>query len=732
MAPFPSRRALSAALLCLAVACSRAAAPSLTEVARWEERAARVTITRDDWGIPHVHGPTDADAVFGMVYAQAEDDFNRIEVNYLNALGRLAEAEGEAAVWSDLRMRLFIDEDTLRALYGGADSSMRSLMEGWADGLNYFLHTHAEVRPRVLARFEPWMALAFSEGSIGGDIESVGLRGLRRLYGGDTAAVAELPLRPRGPSGSNGFAVGPSRSASGKALLLINPHTSFFFREELQMTSDEGLNAYGAVTWGQFFVYQGFNDRAGWMHTSSNNDAIDEYAVTVDSSATGWTYRFGTETRPVRTRTVTLRVRQGDTLATRIFTVHATHQGPVVRAEGGRWIAVRLMNDPLNALTQSWSRTKARTLAEFRATMERHTNSSNNTVYADADGHIAYFHANFVPRRNARLDWTKPVDGNDPATEWQGIHTVDESPNVFDPKGGWIQNTNNWPFSAAGPESPRARDYAPYFEGGEGENARGLHAIEVLSRERAFTLDKLIAAAYDPHLIAFDALVPALVRDHAALPARDVQRARLAGPVALLRDWDRRSGEASQATTLAVLWGEALASLARSDEEAEGAPLLTYLARGARPAMRLAALDSAVAQLTRDFGGWQVPWGEVNRFQRVTGAIVQPFADSMPSIPVGFTSSRWGSLASFQARRYPGTKRMYGTSGNSFVAVVEFGDSVRARAVTAGGLNSVPGSPHFNDQAERYATGALRPVYFWPAELEGHVERRYHPGERTP
>ncbi len=735
---------LSLLVVALLIAACATEGPSREERARWDAQAARVTITRDDWGIPHIRGKTDADAVFGMVYAQAEDDFNRIEVNFLTALGRMAEAEGKSAVWSDLRMRLFIDPDTLRAQYAASPEWLRTLMDAWADGLNHFLVTHPEVQPRVLKHFEPWMALAFSEGSIGGDIEGVSLKELEALYGSpDTASASAGSVRRDvaqaepltgliEPGGSNGFAVGPTRSASGKALLLINPHTSFFFREELQMTSDEGLNAYGAVTWGQFFVYQGFNATAGWMHTSSSNDAIDEFAVTATKTADGYTYAYDTAQRRVVTQRIALRVRDGEQLSTREFTVYRTHHGPVVREAAGKWIAVRLMNEPVKALTQSYLRTKAKNLAEFRTNMDLHTNSSNNTVFADAEGNIAYFHANFIPRRDTRFDWSKPVDGSDPATEWQGVHTVDESPNVFNPSTGWIQNTNNHPFSAAGAASPKQSAYARYFEDGEGENARGLHAIEVLTRERAFDIDKLVAAAYDPHLPAFDALIPALVRDYDALRPSDARKLALKEPITLLRAWDRRSGAKSVALTVAHFWGTDLFARVQADPDAEGTSLFAFMARGATAEQRLGALESAVARLTADFGDWRTAWGDVNRFQRLTADIAQPFSDSGPSIPVGFASANWGSLAAFGARPYPGTKKMYGTYGNSFVAVVEFGDSVMARAITAGGLNSVPGSKHFNDQAERYARGDLRTVYFHPSQLAGHTERSYRPGERAP
>ncbi len=713
---------------------AQTSAPSASELARWERGARAVTIVRDDWGIAHVHGKTDADAVFGMIYAQAEDDFNRVETNYLNSMGRLAEAEGERAIWQDLRMKLFIDPDGMRAKYAASPRWLRRLMDGWADGLNYYLHTHPSVKPRVITRFEPWMALTFSEGSIGGDIESVSLDGLGAFYG-DSArrpapAVGSRPPMPAGePTGSNGFAIAPSNTVNHRALLLINPHTSFFFRSELQMASDEGLDAYGAVTWGQFFIYQGFNPRAGWMHTSTGADVIDEYAETVVRKNGRPFYRYGRELRPLVTSRITVPYRTERGMARRTFTVYRTHHGPIVRSADGKWISVRLMERPVEALSQSFLRTKATTLADYRKVMELHANSSNNTVYADADGHIAYFHPQFVPRRDDRFDWTRPVDGSDPATEWHGVHAVEESPHVIDPPNGWIQNTNDWPYSAAGPYSPKKAAFPKYMDVA-GESPRGLHAIRVLEGRKDFTPERLRSAAFDSYLTAFARLVPALLEAYDSLPAGDPIRAKVAGPIDALRRWDFRWSAASVPTSLAVYWGDTLATLARADAESEGMPVFDYMADQTKPAERVGALAAAVGRLTRDFGTWKTPWGEINRFQRLTGDIVQPFDDARPSIPVPFTSAKWGSLASFGAKTYPGTKRIYGTYGNSFVAVVEFGrDSVRAMAVTAGGESGDPRSPHFNDEAVRYAAGDLRPVYFYPGQLAGHTERTYTPGK---
>lgn len=739
MTRVPKRPRILLALLCLLASVplrpAGAQAPAPGEIARWERRAADVTITRDDWGIAHVRGKTDADAVFGMEYAQAEDDFNRVETNYLNSIGRLAEAEGEGRVWQDLRQKLFMDPDTLKALYRSSPESLRALMDAFADGLNFYLYRHPEVKPRVITRFEPWMALTFTEGSIGGDIESIALEELAAFYGG-AVAPTEVALRTRDdgfppePTGSNGFAIAPKNALNGHALLWINPHTSFYFRSELQMTSDEGLNAYGAVTWGQFFVYQGFNPTAGWMHTSSGVDNIDEFLETVVRRKGKLYYRYGGKLLPLRSRTLEVPYRTADGgRAAKTFTVHYTQHGPVVRRSGERWVSVALMNSPVKALTQSYTRTKARNYEEFRRILELHTNSSNNTVFADAEGNIAYFHSNYIPRRDPSFDWTRPVEGSDPRTAYRGVLSVEETPGLLNPATGWLFNVNDWPWSAAGPDSPKRADFPAYVERGREETARGEHALRVLSGGKDWTMESLAAAAFDPYLPAFAELLPPLIRDYDALPAGDARRARLEKPVTLLRGWDYRWGVNSIPTSLAVFWGTELYRAVGEEARAAGLSPQRYAAERASPAARLGALDAAVQWLDRDFGRWQTPWGDINRFQRWSAEIDPHFDDSKPSIPVPFTSSLWGSLASFGARPYPNTKKWYGTSGNSFVAAVEFGERVRARAVTAGGESGHPGSPHFADEAVRYATGNLREVYFYPDQLEGHTERRYHPGQ---
>jgi len=713
---------------------ANAAAQTPANVAAWERQAKGVTITRDDWGIAHIVGKTDADAVFGLIYEQAEDDFNRVETNFINSMGRLAEAEGEKEIYRDLRMKLFINPDSMKVKYAASPAWLQKLMVAWADGLNFYLYKHPEVKPRVIKRFEPWMALTFSEGSIGGDIEKVNLNQLEAMYGGGgTPSGRSSPPEDddayQEPSGSNGIAIAPSNTLNHHALLLINPHTSFFFRSEVQVTSDEGLNAYGAVTWGQFFIYQGFNERTGWMHTTSGVNDQSDYAETVTKKGDGYVYKYGAGERPLTAVTISVPYKTATGMSKKDFTVYYSSHGPIVRRADGKWVAVKMMQEQVKALTQSYTRTKQKDYKSFAQTMELHTNSSNNTIFADGSGNIAYFHGNFIPKRDPKFDWSKPVDGSDPATEWQGLLSVKESPLLLNPASGFIYNSNNWPWSAAGPSSQKKEDFPAWVETGREESPRGYHALKVLPGKKDFTLSSLISTAYDSYLPSFERMIPPLLKAYDDAAASNPLKAKLAEQIAVLRAWDYRWAAQSVATSLAVFWGEDVSRRVGADARRAGMSSDAYIEHGAPGNVLLQSLASATDKLAADFGKWKTPWGDINRFQRVNGDIVQQFDDAKPSIPVGFASARWGSLASFGARAYPGTKKWYGTSGNSFVAVVEFGDSVRARAVSAGGESGDPASKHFNDGAQNYATGNLREVYFYKNQLKGHTERVYHPGE---
>ena len=717
-------------LVLLLVACGSNETP--TEVERWEKHAANTTIIRDDFGVPHIYGKTDADAVFGLLYAQCEDDFNRVEQNYIWAIGRLAEVEGEEALYSDLRARLFMSKEKAIANYEKSPPWLKKLCDAFADGVNYYLHTHPEVTPKLLTKFEPWMPMYFSEGSIGGDIERISTRKIAAMYekGISFPKSAALEMEKQAaelePQGSNGIAISGKLTQSGNAMLLINPHTSFYFRGEVHAVSEEGLNAYGAVTWGQFFIYQGFNEKTGWMHTSTYTDVMDEFVETVIEEDGELFYQYGEELRPVEVSEVTLKYKDGAEIKERNFPAYRTHHGPITHMEGDRVVASAMMWEPVKALEQSYIRTKQSGYDGFRKMMDIRTNSSNNTVYADADGNIAYFHGNFIPVRDTLFDYSAPVEGKDPRTDWKGLHTVDENILVLNPQNGWIQNCNSTPFTSALEFSPKRGEYPNYMSVDQ-ENFRGVHAIELLRNRSGYTIDSLIKLAYDPYLPAFEALIPGLVEayDRSSKEVTGISEA-----INVLRAWDFRTSKESIAMTLAHFYGtaygrEGVRPFPMSDMEA-----MSYFGNESADKERLEIFKKVLAQLESDFGTWKMAWGEVNRYQRINGDIYQAFDDDKPSIPIGFASGRWGALAAYGARYFNNTRKIYGTRGNSFVAVVEFGERVKAKSMLAGGQSGDPSSPHFDDQAQRYADAQFKEVAYYKEEVLKRAEETYHPGKR--
>jgi acyl-homoserine lactone acylase PvdQ len=709
---------------------NQASAFQAAEIARWEKQAKNIEIIRDNWGIPHVYGKTDADAVFGMLYVQCEDDFHRLEHNYIDALGKMSAAFGKEYLYHDLRAAMFMNEARAKQYYNESPAWLKKLCDAFADGINYYLHTHPEVKPKLLTRFHNWMPFYFSEGSIGGDITRISLKGMESFYGQEQLSFIDPSWAlAEAPTGSNGFAIHPSKSATGNSLFLINPHTSYYFRSELHVNSEEGLKAYGAVTWGQFFIYQGFNEYCGWMHTSTYADAIDQYEETIKKEGSRYFYKYGKAWRPVSEKTVSIDYKEGGQLKQKDFTFYSTHHGPVIRKEGDKWITFRMMERPKDALRQSFLRTKAKGFKQFKKTMKIRTNSSNNTVYADYQGNIAYWHGNFIPKRNPNYDYNGLIDGSNPQTDWKGLHKLGQMVFSKNPKSGWVQNCNATPFTVAGNHSPKRSDYATYIAPDK-ENYRGINAVRVLSRTNTYTLETLREAANDPYLAAFESLIPDLVSTFER--AGDQNNGTMKMVIQTLKDWDFKYGEQSVGTALAIYWGEALGKQMAKPalvKERRKMMMADYLIKYASDQEKLAALEAAINKLDADFGSWNTPWGEIMRFQRLTGEVQEQYDDSKASIPIGFASGRWGSLASVYEDRKANTKRRYGRGGNSFVALVEFGKKLKAFSIVSGGQSSEPDSPHFTDQAKLFCKGEFKTVHYYKEDVLKNKERSYRPGE---
>jgi len=710
---------------------------SQKEIAHWEQEAKNITIIRDNFGIPHIYGKTDANAAFGLLYAQCEDDFPRVEMNYIEKLGRLSEVNGQKDLYNDLLIRLIIDSSDAIKDYNNAPVWLKKLCNAYADGINYFLYKNPQVKPALLKRFEPWFPMLWTDGSIGAiSTAGIGVRELENFYSDENKPLAIKEYAEQYEekvTGSNGFAFAPKITKSHHAILYINPHVTFYFRPEVHVISDEGLNAYGAVTWGQFFVYQGFNEHCGWMHTSSYVDVSDAYIEKITSKNNRLFYEYNGEEQPVLHKKIILCYRNGDSIKTKIFDALFTGHGPIMAKRNGEFISVKSHNRDIKGLIQSWERTKAKSFAEYKKVMDLLANTSNNTVYADAEGNIAYWHGNFIPKRDPGYDWSQPVNGTTSATEWKGLLPVNESIHIYNPPNGWLENCNSTPFTAAGKYSPKKKDY-PAYMAPDGQNFRAINAIRILPEEKSYTIDKVISKGYDTYLAAFEVLVPALIKSYDRIPKEDPLYRQLIEPINILKKWDYRSGENSVATTLAVNWGERILHEIYSieipaGEEDDQVTKTKKFAATASAEELLQPFLSAIKYLENAFGKWNIPWGEINRFQRISGNIQNRFDDDSASIPVGFASSAWGMIPSYSSRVFPGTKKRYGVNGNSFICAVEFGKKIKAKSLLAGGESGHPDSKHFFDEGYMYSKGIFKDVLFYKEDVLKHAERKYHPGE---
>lgn len=700
------------------------------EVARWEKQAQNVTIIRDNWGIPHIYGKTDADAVFGLLYAQCEDDFKRVEMNYIEKLGRMAEVKGESMLYEDLLIRMIIDVEEAKADYKKAPEWLKKLMNAYADAVNFYLYKHPSVRPALIQKFEPWFPLLWTDGSIGAiNTADISPKDLELLFNGTSSTGATRPQDEEGIlTGSNGFAFAPSITESGKAILYINPHVTFYFRPEVHMVSEDGLNVYGAVTWGQFFVYQGFNENCGFMHTSSYVDIADTYTESLTQKNKKWFYKYENALKPIKEKRISLNFKKEGQTLNRSFTAQYTHHGPIMAKRNGQFLSLKANNRSMTSLIQSWQRTKTKSFEEYKKVMGLLANTSNNTVYADKEGNIAYWHGNFLPRKDNQLDWTKPVDGTTKATEWQGLHPIKESVHIYNPTNGWIQNCNSTPFTATGTNSPKKQNY-PKYMAPDGENFRGINAVKVLSSETKYTLDKAIKAGYDRNLAAFEVMLPPLIQ---ALESSN--NPRFSTSLSILKAWDYHVDEKSVATTLAIEWGTKLIPKIQAvkgevlDEEEDQVTKTKHYVNTASAQDLITSFGETLDELESKFSTWQVAWGDINRFQRASSDIIQEYDDNKPSIPVPFASSTWGMLPSYTGRYFKGTKKRYGVNGNSFICAVEFGDKIKAKSLLAGGQSGDPQSKHFKDQMEMYTKGQFKDVLFYKEDVLKNAEKTYHPG----
>jgi len=729
-------------LLAWALASAQIGRPPAAQEVLWpardleaEKLARSVTIYRDSFGVPHIFGKTDASVVFGLMYAQCEDNFWQLETDLTRAIGRAAEVDGEKSLATDLAYRAFEVEKLSKAEYESLPAKSKTLCDAFAAGLNYFMARNPQIKPRLITRFEPWHILAMNRmGHIGG-LGRIGLRQNEiRLGALESSGAPQTDHRDSGLDltalqswfdemktepleGSNMWAIAPSKSASGKAMLLINPHVGFFGggqRYEAHLRSDEGLNVYGFAILGTPYIRSGFTQNLGWSHTNNYADTADAYLETFDDPENPLAYRYGGGHRTAVEWAEEVKVKTASGIETRRYRFRKTHHGPIVGARDGKQVAARMAKlEEGGELQQRFAMNRARNFAEFKAALSQLALTGSNTIYADRAGNIFYLHGNAIPRRDPKFDWTKPVEGDKAETEWQGYHTLDELPQLFNPKSGFAQNCNSTPFLTTLEGNPRKEDFPKYLAPEE-DTPRAKSSRRILAEKEKFTFDEWTRAATDTTVNEAAAAITEMTADLSR--AQDQDKAlfdNVRPAMKELTDWDRVARVNSVPTTLFLLTQARLSGSSATQEKFS----------------RLRALEAVINDLEKTFGSWRVEWGEVNRLQRVHTSGDEPFSDERQSWPVAGGPSAAGLVFTYNARAEKGQKRRYGTSGNTFVAVVEFGKQIRARSVLVFGQSADPKSPHYTDQAELYAQGKFKDARFTPREIRSNLERSYHPGD---
>ena len=722
-------------LLAILFTCSLSAQPFTdTEIAAWKKQANGIQIIRDNWGVPHIYAATDADAVFGMMYVQCEDFFSKVEDAIISRMGRESEVQGKASIYKDLWSRLYIDTVKAEKLYKQTPASLKKLCDAYAAGINYYMLTHPKNKSKLLKRIQPWVPLLNNIPSVvNSNLTEADIKNMYPILS-DKSVAANLQhlFKEDLHDGSNGWAISGKNTKDKNPILLINPHSEFYNRIEVQLVSKEGLNVYGAPFLAEFSIFQGFNEFCGWMHTVTLSDAKDLYNETIKSINGKLYFEYDAKWLPVDSSRVTIYFKKGSEKDSLSFTTYKTIHGPVVAKRNDNWISEKTINENIALLNVHWNITKSKSFKEFESWLDKRVMTGTNTIYADRSGNIGYWHGNFVPIRDPKFDWTLPVTGNKSETNWKGVHPLYEIPNYVNPKNGWVQNCNSTPLYGTG-KFDSVMFKKPSYMLPDGHTPRAVNAVRQLTNISNATIDTILAMSHSPYLANAAKFIPQLVKSYDAMGKSETREE----PMKLLRNWDFNSDTTSVATTLSVLWLEKILQLNMTKLKKPITNEQSYpLTNGSNialneisAAVQLALFDSVLNDLHKDWGAWAIPWGKINRFQR--NALGVEASDSLPSLAVIATPSFMGSLNAYTSKKSKNSKVRYGTTGNTFVAVVSFGKKVQAKSIFTGGSSSNPLSKHFTDQANGYINHQFKTVNFYESDVLKNKELIYHPGENV-
>lgn len=729
-------RILAALILGLATSASLSS-PTLgqdapTSQLKAEDLAKAATIYRDEWGVPHIDGKTDESCVFAFAYCQCEDYFWQVEDCYILALGRYAEINGKKSLKSDLMNRMFEVVPRAQADFAKLEPELQSLFEAFTMGLNYYLQTHPEVKPRMITQFEPWYVLAYVRHLM-----------LEMCYNYAGTSKDYMPHDHEAyyeHIGSNAWAVGPQKTKSKNAMLFVNPHQPWYgFGQfyEGHIRSGEGWNFTGATFFGHPMPSLGHNEHLGWTFTVNEPDIGDVWLETFDKPDDPLAYRYGDGYKQATEWKDRVKIKEGSKLETREYTFRKTHHGPIVSKEREnvfRAVNIAKLNEAI-LLRQVMQLVRARNLKEFKNGMGLLNFPIMNTVYADREGNIFYLYNGIVPKREHGFDWDRPVDGSDPRTEWKGIHPIEDLPQVVNPQSGFVQSCNNTPFTCTDDGSPYRNDFPPYMvRDKDDDKRRSKMCRHILRSSNEFTFEEMQELAFDTKIYWAMTELPKLKAQLDELKSTNPELAAKAAPyLEHLVDWDYiATAECTQMVLCLEWYGEMYGT---------GYPAETLKREYIQnPEMKFEALIKAADTLKGMHGTWKPAFGDVHRIQRhhdVADFILIPFTDRKPSLPllgvpgpmgVVFTQYYTPSMFVPFVRE---TRKRYGVVGATYMSVIEFGDRIQAASLIQYGSSSDPKSPHYFDQGKLLSEKKMKPQWFYWDDVKAHAKRVYHPGEKS-
>ncbi len=666
----------------------------------------RTEILWDTWGVPHVYGSNADSLMYAFGWAQMQAHGDRVLRLYGEARGRAAEYWGPEHLDSDRRIRTLELPELGRQWANDQEEPFRGYLEAFVDGMNAYAEAHPDQIDDARERVLPLRT------------DDVFAHMLRVVHVTFVAGFAGHDLRRAQQwrrAGSNAWAIGPSRSASGNAMLLTNPHLPWgnqFTWFEAQLAGPE-FDAYGAALLGTPFPAVAFNDHLGWTHTVNPIDASDLYRLRLVDGGYAW----NGGTRPFNTDTTMLRAKRGDgSMRTDTMVVRRSVHGPVVARRNGEALALRIAGLSQSGLfEQYWRMLQATTLSQFEAALRRLQMPMFNTVYADEDGHILYHFGGRVPNRDqGGWDyWQGVVPGDTSATLWESVHPYEDLPRVVDPPSGWVQNANEPPFTATLPERIDPSDVPPYMAPRAPDQMafmfRPQRSIAMVDGDTSITFEELEAYKNDTRMEAADRLLDDLlpaVREHGDDRA---QRA-----AAVLDDWDRTADAESEGSVLFAYWLRGMVG----GESPFATPYQPGASRTtpdglANPEAAVRTLAQVARKVESRHDSLDVPWGAVHRLVGPNGSHA--------------ASGGNGLFGLFRVLWFGGMEegRRRATGGDSYVALTEFTDEgARARAVLPYGNASQPDSPHRGDQMEMYAEKRMRPVWLHRDSVRAHLERK--------